>query len=68
MVVQRTHRQPLNWFSDGWMGYQELLRKAYRQQVRAPWQTGARAVGGSRDRELDENAQASRRAWTPDLD
>lgn len=40
MVVQRTHRRPLNWFSDGWMGYQELLRQAYRQQVKTPGKPG----------------------------
>jgi transposase InsO family protein len=44
MAVQRTHRRPLNWFSDGWMGYQELLRKAYRQQVKTPGKPGRALV------------------------
>jgi hypothetical protein len=30
-AVQRTHRRPLSWFSDGWKNYPSILEHAYRQ-------------------------------------
>ena len=43
ITVQRTHQRELHWFSDGWHGYQNILRRAYRQLAptakpgRPPW-------------------------------
>jgi hypothetical protein len=43
IVVQRTHGRPFSWLSDGWKGYEAILRQAYRQRVRTgkpgrpPW-------------------------------
>lgn len=39
-AAQRTHRRPLHWFSDGWMGYQKLLWQAYSQPVKTPGKPG----------------------------
>jgi IS1 family transposase len=42
-AVQRTQHRPFSWFSDGWKGYEAVLRHAYRFQVRTgkrgrqPW-------------------------------
>jgi len=33
-TVQRTHRRPLSWFSDGWHGYRSILVRAYRKPMR----------------------------------
>jgi len=33
-TVTRTHQRPLSWFSDGWHGYRNILRRAYRKAVR----------------------------------
>lgn len=32
-TVERTHRRPLSWFSDGWQSYRNILVRAYRQAV-----------------------------------
>ncbi len=43
ITVQRTHQRELHWFSDGWHGYQTILRRAYRKLAptgkrgRPPW-------------------------------
>lgn len=42
-TVQRTQQRELHWFSDGWHGYQTILRRAYRKLAptgkpgRPPW-------------------------------
>ncbi len=35
LTVTRTHRRSLIWCSDGWRGYEAILRRAYRQPVRS---------------------------------
>jgi len=30
-AVERTHRRPLSWFSDGWQSYRNILVRAYRE-------------------------------------
>ena len=43
ITVQRTRQRALHWFSDGWHGYQNILRRAYRRLAptgkpgRPPW-------------------------------
>jgi hypothetical protein len=33
-TVERTHRRPLSWFSDGWHGYRSILVRVYRKPMR----------------------------------
>src|SRR5712691_9338876 len=43
-TVQRTHRRPLSWYSDGWHGYAAILKRAYRQPQPRHGKTGRRKL------------------------